>query len=592
MALQNVEANITLDLYNHDTTPTTVKAIQLDSQTRYVAATLQSMGAEYGLDSNATVQLIVIRPDKVGVQITGTTFTYGDESALFLGPYAELTQVALAVNGKMRGQFKITSGDQILRTEIFAISTGEALDASTDEWADEYDGYNLEEMSTSIETNTADIATLEVDVNQIKEDFTDMVNSAYVTDSASGAIASFVDGADDVPMKSVKVNIDPVQDLSQGDPSPDNICPISGWDGVKVTRTGKNLLPMEIQSGSYGNGVTITVNPDLSITYNKPNGTNWTTNSLGTFMLQAGTYTLIEDADGAQNARISLKKLPDNTEILNTRYNKRLTFTLTEATQIYADFSRASQATDLVIKFMIFKGNTATASDYEPYTGNTYDISLSDAGTVYGGTLDVVSGELTVDKAIVDLGSLTWTKIGTQNPHWRFYSMYNSAKADGVLISSQYKHISANEQYTGAQGIAIQLSGANTLVMVSDERYSDKASFEAAMNGVELCYELATPITYNLTSTEVKSLLGINNIWSDAGDMDVEYRADTKLYIKRLTDSDTDMIADANITSGQYFMVGNDLYRATVNIASGARILIGTNATKVSLSEALNEINA
>lgn len=181
MALQNVEANITLDLYNHDTTPATVKAIQLDSQTRYVAAMLQSMGAEYGLDSGATVQLIVIRPDKVGVQITGTTFTYGDEGAQFLGPYAELTQAALAVSGKMRGQFKITSGTQILRTEIFAISNGEALDASTDEWADEYDGYNLEEMATSIETNTADIATLEADVSQIKEDISDM-NTATSAD--------------------------------------------------------------------------------------------------------------------------------------------------------------------------------------------------------------------------------------------------------------------------------------------------------------------------------------------------------------------------------------------------------------------------
>ena len=180
MALQNVEANITLDLYNHDTTPATVKAIQLDSQTRYVAAMLQSMGAEYGLDSNATVQLIVIRPDKVAVQITGTTFTYGDEGAQFLGPYAELTQVALAIDGKMRGQFKITSGTQILRTEIFAISNGEALDASTDEGADEYDGYNLEEMATSIETNTADIATLEADVSQIKEDFTYKVNSTVI----------------------------------------------------------------------------------------------------------------------------------------------------------------------------------------------------------------------------------------------------------------------------------------------------------------------------------------------------------------------------------------------------------------------------
>lgn len=174
MALQTVEANITLDLYNHDTTPATVKAIQLDSETRYVAARLQNVGVQYDVDENATVQLIVVRPDKVGVQITGTTFTYGDESSEYLGPYAELTQVALAVSGKMRGQFKITSGTQILRTEIFAISNGEALDASTDEWADEYDGYNLEEMATSIETNTADIATLETDVSQIKEEFTDM----------------------------------------------------------------------------------------------------------------------------------------------------------------------------------------------------------------------------------------------------------------------------------------------------------------------------------------------------------------------------------------------------------------------------------
>ena len=39
----------------------------------------------------------------------------------------------------------------------------------------------------------------------------------------------------------------------------------------------------------------------------------------------------------------------------------------------------------------------STATDYEPYNGTTYPISwASEAGTVYGGTLDVVSGTLTV----------------------------------------------------------------------------------------------------------------------------------------------------------------------------------------------------
>lgn len=170
MALQNVEANITLDLYNHDTTPATVKAIQLDSQTRYVAAMLRNVGMQYDVDSGATVQLIVVRPDNVGVQIAGETFEYGEEGAQFLGPYAELTQVALAVSGKMRGQFKITSGTQILRTEIFAINNGVALDASTDEWADEYDGYNLDELVADVAEAVEKVGDLETDVAQIKEE--------------------------------------------------------------------------------------------------------------------------------------------------------------------------------------------------------------------------------------------------------------------------------------------------------------------------------------------------------------------------------------------------------------------------------------
>ena len=74
---------------------------------------------------------------------------------------------------------------------------------------------------------------------------------------------------------------------------------------------------------------------------------------------------------------------------------------------------------------------------------------------------------------------------------------------------------------------------------------------------------------------------------------EVEYRADTKLFIERLTAPDSaDMIADANITSGKYFMVGNTLYKATANIANGAQIIVGTNCIRKSLSEALNEINA
>ena len=53
------------------------------------------------------------------------------------------------------------------------------------------------------------------------------------------------------------------------------------------------------------------------------------------------------------------------------------------------------------------------------------------------------------------------------------------------------------------------------------------------MSGVQLVYKLATPQTYQLTPTEVKTLLGVNNIFANTGDTEIEYRADPDLYIQR-----------------------------------------------------------
>ena len=48
---------------------------------------------------------------------------------------------------------------------------------------------------------------------------------------------------------------------------------------------------------------------------------------------------------------------------------------------------------------------------------------------------------------------------------------------------------------------------------------------------------MATPIEIDLTPTEVKSLLGDNNVWSDSGTVDVEYRADTSLVINKILEA-------------------------------------------------------
>ena len=41
---------------------------------------------------------------------------------------------------------------------------------------------------------------------------------------------------------------------------------------------------------------------------------------------------------------------------------------------------------------------------------------------------------------------------------------------------------------------------------------------------MQIVIKIATPITYNLTPTEVTTLLGANNVWSDTnGDVSVTY---------------------------------------------------------------------
>ena len=148
MSLTNLQANITLDVYDYDIDQPSIKAIALDDNTRYVLANIMYRGERYDITSSAAVTLIVIRPDKVGVQVTGAAQAIEGDGDTVYGAYAELDQVALAVKGTVLGQFRITSGDQILRTQIFKILNGEALDSDT--WAGDYDGYNLDELVETV----------------------------------------------------------------------------------------------------------------------------------------------------------------------------------------------------------------------------------------------------------------------------------------------------------------------------------------------------------------------------------------------------------------------------------------------------------
>lgn len=318
------------------------------------------------------------------------------------------------------------------------------------------------------------IALIKALGNEIEAD----VLKVYPTDTATGVIANFPDGAA-LPAKNISVAIEPVQSGS-GDPSPDNVRPISGWTDAHIT-----------------------VSP------------------------------------------------------------------------------------------------TTNAQD-----GTTYTVTFpNEAGTVYGGTLDVTNGTLTVSWAFMGPEQLSREAMLWQmnNNGTNIFECYTEKilKANGAsnIISNCLKNISS---YSDVAGYTIRAYAASNKVAIGVPKsvvgsQTPVANFRRFLsdNNVSVCYELATPVTYTLTPQQIQLLLGTNNVWADTGDSIVNYYADTTLYIKKLTGStEQDMIADSAISSGKYFLVGNRLFLSTTSIAAGAKLTPGTNCTETNLAAALNAINS
>ena len=353
--------------------------------------------------------------------------------------------------------------------------------------------------------------------------------AAIITDTASGPIASFPDGANNLPVLSLIADIVPIQ-AGTGDPSPSNPRAISGRAGMSVYQTGNNICDEIFEIGGI----------------NSTDGQNNTTNTTirtenfipvipgetyypycGSFIgssknLRARFYDINYNYIGYVNKSGNSVEWNKNTgsNILQPPNNAYyLRFELqTEYGTIYKN--------DISINYPSSDNLYHTYNGKSPILEAWGDI----AGTVYGGTLDIVSGVLTVTHKFVDLGELTWNK----NSSWGFYANipsdcpnYTSGVVD--ILCELYKTVNSTNA-PGTNEITIN----SNYIRVGDLSYATGTDFGNAMQNVKMTYPLVTPVTYQLTPQEVKTIFGINNIYSDSGDCTVTYRADTKLFILKV----------------------------------------------------------
>jgi len=243
---------------------------------------------------------------------------------------------------------------------------------------------------------------------------------------------------------------------------------------------------------------------------------------------------------------------------------------------------------------------TVSRSGADTGDADEYEITFpDDAGTVYGGTLHINqdgSGVLTVDRAITTVNDQSWTYNSGASQR-RFTATFSGIKLYAAartvpFTSSVFVSIDDGRALGDVPNNGIYGAGTSGTVYIKCTDYSTESAFKAAYGSAQIVYPIANPQSYTFTAQQISSLLGENNVWADTGDVTAEYTADTKTYIERLTQPDQDWVADAGISIGKFFMVGNELYIATSGIAAGETIAPGTNCTKMSLAQALNNINA
>lgn len=333
-------------------------------------------------------------------------------------------------------------------------------------------------------------------------------------------IASFNDGTAN-PMPSLEISIEPVQSGS-GDPSPSNVRPISGWSGANVTRTGKNILSI---NEVYGNKTGITINDNVatgktssffSAPFNIPKNLVGKQLTLSVKAVVPNSVTSVYTQATVNNVNIYGNRILSNTTGVTS-----VTFT-PESTEdsfriTYGDGNDIITVSDLQVEI-------GTPTNYSPYQGSTLSIPFHDSSnnpiTVYGGQLNVTTGELTATMASVDLGTLNW-EIG----YTAFIArITNPAPADNDAPANMLCNKYPIKAYAGQPQKSISRVADTGLIRFVDSDYESTAAVKTAMNGVQLVYELATPITYQLTPTQVTTLLGQNNIFADCGQiLDGEY---------------------------------------------------------------------
>lgn len=328
----------------------------------------------------------------------------------------------------------------------------------------------------------------------------------------------------------------------EGDPSPENIRPISGRDSVKVERCGENLLQIAPFDTDVYKGVTFEYVPDGGVRIQGTASANVDSPTFPIRHLSPGKYYGLDMGTGIA-ASIVVQRAGKMLWL-----NAKGTFEIIKGDIVkywYMIVNTGYTANKTVYPYIV-PGTTAPTS-YAPYKGDALNLQLPE--TVYGGSVDAVSGQgqnawklLTLD------GDEAWNTWGVNayNPTATGFYTYDISDYDVQSIAAVCSNLPLTPNVWGGRevGVGFATDGNSRYFIysvpsvilddISDNAHaiaslkSYLAAQAAAGTPVQIAYKLAEPVPFQATGAQpIMPLEGeTNTIMTDADSVTVTGRAD------------------------------------------------------------------
>lgn len=477
--------------------------------------------------SNPTVYSIV-------VQAKGTTVFSKDYSCTVYGEFAETTDTFVYRDSTytvIAQGYQATSGNKMLDFSIDDQSVSVNCSHTNSSYAasDEFNiliekplnasSVDYDNVSSGLEADNVQDA-----IDEVKEITDDLDNKldglTNIISTASGTIATFADGGDNIPLKSCDVAI--VAQQASGTPSPSNPRAISGFDNGVVSVCGVNLFDGILEKGY----ISTTTGEDTTNT----SGNQWRCKNYIRVKPNTSLYMKLPNGYTTNNSNITVYYYDVNKNFIGYESNKGNTVIQIPSNCYWFRFCNYIVTAIQDAPTGNSLNYPSSDTQYHAYTGTTHTITLPE--TIYGGTADVVNGN--GSKTYVNAVH-TWSEFGNRTTLGS-YVRGSLTLTEGTGINTNPNDLcniaTFKASYSADEGhFYIGVSGGNTIAYVFVPTGTSEDT------SIQIVYELATPTTFTFTGAKIPTLSGENNIYSNCGDVTVEYFNENSNSIAELVES-------------------------------------------------------